>query len=124
MYNAASNPDHHVMMLDFSETGDVSTLALGGFIGTSELGSKGKATADAYFSKSMATTDTLAAAAAAGLRSKCQVAAERYLLPVTSPKLHGFRARFRHGATVPRRQAGGDKAARDRLKKLGYFHRY
>ena len=70
MYNCAcahatSNPDHHVMMLDFSETGDISTLALGGFIGHSELGGKGKAMADAYSSKSMATTDALAAAAAA-----------------------------------------------------------
>jgi hypothetical protein len=53
------------MMIDLSETGDISTLALGGFIGTTELGGKGKAMADAYSSKGIATTDALAAAAAA-----------------------------------------------------------
>ena len=55
------------MMLDFSETGDISTLALGGFIGTTELGGKGKSMADAYSSKGIATTDALAAAAAASV---------------------------------------------------------
>lgn len=55
------------MMLDFSETGDISTLALGGFIGTAELGGKGKAMADAYSSQAIATTDALASAAAASV---------------------------------------------------------
>jgi hypothetical protein len=63
--HARSHPNHHVMMIDLSETGDISTLALGGFIGTAELGGKGKAMAAAYASKGIATTDALAAAAAA-----------------------------------------------------------
>ena len=64
---ARRHPDHQVMMLDFSETGDISTLALGGFIGTAELGGKGKAMAEAYSSKGIATTDSMAAAAAASV---------------------------------------------------------
>ena len=72
MYNCACahalrHPDHQVMMLDFSETEDISTLALGGFIGTAELGGKGKAMAEAYSSKGIATTDSMAAAAAASV---------------------------------------------------------
>lgn len=55
------------MVLDFSETGDISTLCLGGFIGTTELGGKGKAMAEAYSSQAIATTDALAAAAAAAV---------------------------------------------------------
>ena len=55
------------MMIDLSETGDISTLALGGFIGTTEIGGKGKAMADAYSSRGIATTDSLAAAAAASV---------------------------------------------------------
>ena len=74
MYNVACaharlQPDHHVMMLDFSETGDISTLALGGFTGTAELGGKGKAMAEAYSSQGIATTDAMAAAAAASAAS-------------------------------------------------------
>ena len=65
--HARNHPNHHVMMIDLSETGDVSTLALGGFIGTAELGGKGKAMASAYASQGIATTDALAAAAAASV---------------------------------------------------------
>jgi hypothetical protein len=65
--HARNHPEHHVMMIDLSETGDISTLALGGFIGTAELGGKGKAMAEAYSSKGIATTDSLAAAAAASV---------------------------------------------------------
>jgi hypothetical protein len=57
--HALRHPDHHVMMLDFSETGDISTLALGGFIGTAELGGKGKAMAEPYWPKGIATTDSM-----------------------------------------------------------------
>jgi hypothetical protein len=69
---ARRHPDHQVMMLDFSETGDISTLALGGFIGTAELGGRGKSMADAYSSRGMATTDALAAAAAASVAAPTQ----------------------------------------------------
>ena len=65
--HARNHPNHHVMMIDLSETGDISTLALGGFIGTAELGGKGKAMASAYASQGIATTDALAAAAAASV---------------------------------------------------------
>ena len=62
------HPDHQVMMLDFSETEDISTLALGGFIGTAEFRGKGKAMAEAdwpkamaeaYWPKGIATTDSM-----------------------------------------------------------------
>jgi len=67
--HARNHPEQHVLMIDLSETGDISTLALGGFIGTTELGGKGKAMADAYSSQGIATTDALAAAAAASAAS-------------------------------------------------------
>jgi hypothetical protein len=35
------------MMLDFSETGDISSLVIGRFIGAAELGEKGRETIDA-----------------------------------------------------------------------------
>jgi hypothetical protein len=64
MYNVACShalrhPDHRVIMLDFSETGDISTLALGGFIGTAELGGKCKAMAEAYWPKGFVTADSM-----------------------------------------------------------------
>jgi hypothetical protein len=91
MYNVACaharlHPDHYVMMLDFSETGDISTLALGGFTGTAELGGKGKAMADAYSSKGMATTDAMAAAAAAS---------------VAAPTKRGFLPLFQRWSAAP-----------------------
>jgi hypothetical protein len=89
MYNCAcahaiSHPEHHVMMLDFSETGDISTLALGGFIGTAELGGKGKAMADAYSTQAIATTDALASAAAASVAAPIK---SRFL-----PLFHAWKA--------------------------------
>ena len=83
---ARRHPDHQVMMLDFSETGDISTLALGGFIGTAELGGRGKSMADAYSSRGMATTDALAAAAAAS---------------VATPTKRGFLPLFERWSTAP-----------------------
>ncbi len=72
------------MMLDFSETGDISTLALGGFICTAELGGKGKAMADSYSAQAIATTDALASAAAASVSAPTK---SRIL-----PMFHGMKA--------------------------------
>jgi len=83
---ARRHPDHQVMMLDFSETGDISTLALGGFIGTAELGGRGKSMADAYSSRGIATTDALAAAAAAS---------------VAAPTKRGFLPLFERWSAAP-----------------------
>jgi hypothetical protein len=47
------------MMLDFSETGDISTLVIGRFIGAAELGEKGREIIDADSTQAIATTDTV-----------------------------------------------------------------
>ena len=52
-------------MKDFSETGDLSTLCLGGFMGTAKLGGAGLERAHAYSTHQIATIDTMCAAAAA-----------------------------------------------------------
>ena len=62
---ARSHPDENVIIKDFSETGDLSTLCLGGFMGTSKLGGAGLERAQAYSVHQIATIDSMCAAAAA-----------------------------------------------------------
>ena len=62
---ARKHPDEHVIIKDFSETGDLSTLCLGGFMGTTKLGGAGLERAQAYSSHGIATIDSMCAAAAA-----------------------------------------------------------
>ena len=91
--HARNHPEHQVMMIDLSETGDISTLALGGFVGTTELGGKGKAMSEAYSSKGIATTDTLAAAAAASVTASTTPKKGFLFLPqrwIGAPEKTGF----------------------------------
>jgi hypothetical protein len=62
---AQKHPDEHVIIKDFSETGDLSTLCLGGFMGTAKLGGAGLERAQAYSKHQIATIDSMCAAAAA-----------------------------------------------------------
>jgi hypothetical protein len=62
---ARKHPSEHVIIKDFSETGDLSTLCLGGFMGTAKLGGAGLERAHAYSTHQIATIDTMCAAAAA-----------------------------------------------------------
>ena len=62
---AIKHPGEHVILKDFSETGDLSTLCLGGFMGTAKLGGAGLERVQAYSKHQIATIDGLCAAALA-----------------------------------------------------------
>lgn len=66
---ALKHPDEHVIIKDFSETGDLSTLCLGGFMGAGKLGGTGLERAQAYSEHQIATIDGMCAAAAAAAAS-------------------------------------------------------
>jgi hypothetical protein len=85
--HARNHPEHHVMMIDLSETGDISTIALGGFIRSAELRGKGNAIAETFSSEGIVTTDSLAAAAAASVTASSD--SKRGLLSSSQCSING-----------------------------------
>jgi hypothetical protein len=68
--HAVQHPEHSVLIMDFSLTGDISAVALGGATGINAREGTGRDKAETFSTQGIATTDLLAAAATAAASAK------------------------------------------------------